>query len=296
MPAASITANAIACTNEGRYPLRIGIVGTENSHADHYVRLFNVDRRFGDHRVTALTGGETDRNRELAATGAIEAIHATPEELVGAVDAAIVCSRDGGNHPAEAGPLLRAAIPVMVDKPLACTVEGATQILEAAREGGVPVTSYSALRFAPELQAFTGTPDLVFCSGPADPASEYGGIFFYGIHVAEIALELAGRRPVTDIRVAHTESAVSIEARAGSIRVLLECEKPGSRPDTAWRVRTSTASGLQAADIRLGPHYVDPAVETFVTMLDTGRAPLSEAELLAPVELLSTVDTALRTP
>lgn len=277
--------------------MRIGIIGTENSHADHYVRHFNTERRFGSHRVTALSGGPGERNRELAEKGGIEQIVAAPSDLVGRVDAAIVCSRDGANHPAEALPLLTARRPVLIDKPLACDVAGAQSVLSAAREARVPVASFSALRLAAETRCIaaglTEGPEFLSVAGPADPASEYGGLFFYGIHVVELALALAPGRPVEDITVTDVDSTVVITARAGRTRLLLEFDKPGFRTDTSWRVRAVGSFAPVAAEIRLGADYIAPVAQEFVTMLDTGRSPLSEPELLAPVEILAAANAQL---
>ncbi|HVX44019.1 MAG TPA: Gfo/Idh/MocA family oxidoreductase [Mycobacteriales bacterium] len=277
--------------------MRIGIIGTENSHADHYVRHFNTERRFGSHGVTALSGGDSDRNRDLAAQGGIEQIVAEPSDLIGKVDAAIVCSRDGAKHPEQARPLLAARLPVLIDKPLACDVAGAQSVLSTAREARVPVASFSALRLAEETRRIaTGLPDvpeLVAVAGPADRTSEYGGLFFYGIHVVELALALAPGRPVEDVAVADVDSSVVITARAGRTRLLLEFDKPGVRSDASWRVRALGPFAPVAAEIRLGSDYIAPVAQEFVTMLDTGRSPLPEAELLAPVEILAQANSEL---
>lgn len=273
--------------------MRIGIIGTENSHADHYIRHFNTERRFGSHRITALAGGPGERNQALAEKGAIDDVVAEPADLLGRVDAAIICSRDGNRHPAEALPLLSARMPVLIDKPLACDMAGAQSILSAARESRVPVASFSALRLAEETRKLAGgdVPEVVSVAGPADATSEYGGLFFYGIHVVELALALAPGRPIEEITVADVDTAVVVTARAGATRLLLEFDKPEVRAGTSWRVRT--VGPTAAAEIRLGTDYVAPVAAALATMLDTGRAPLSEAELLAPVEILATANAAL---
>jgi predicted dehydrogenase len=279
--------------------VRIGIVGTENSHADHYVRNFNEHKRYGDHRIVALSGGRSERNEKLAGAGGIEQIVENPADLIGRIDAAIVCSRDGRQHRAEAIALLDASIPVLVDKPLACDVPDAQAILDAAHRAKVAVSSSSALRWADattELAARLGQgsrPDLVAVTGPADPASEYGGIFFYGIHVVEIALALVPDRPVTGIAVEALSDTVVVTALAGGTRLLLELVRPDSRNQVPWRVVTAGPSGSIVEEIRLGEDYAAPSMDVFVEMLDSGRSPLTDDELLAPVRLLSTVAEAL---
>lgn len=276
--------------------MRIGIVGTENSHADHFVRHFNTEERYPGHRIAALAGGRSERNTELARAGDISQIVDGPGDLLGLVDAAIVCSRDGGRHRAEATTLLDASLPVLVDKPLACDVPDAQAILDTARQRGVPVTSYSALRFAAETTGFAGRlrgkPELVTVRGPADQGSQYGGIFFYGIHIVEIALALLPGQSLTDIRVATVADTVVVSALAGATRVLLEFVKPdgGTVP---WRMVAQGPDYLVAEELRLGPEYTRPGADVFASMLDSGTAPLSDDELLEPVRVLSTVAGAL---
>jgi predicted dehydrogenase len=279
--------------------VRIGIVGTENSHTDHYIRHFNTERRFGDHRVTVLAGGNSERNQALAAAGSIEQLVDEAAGLVGAVDAAIICSRDGNKHPGQAVPLLRAGCPVFVDKPLACDVPAARSILTAAHDGGVPVTSFSSLRLVPETVEFANRlaagspPEVLYVGGPADKTSEYGGMFYYGIHVVELALALAPARPIEAVSVSEVESAVVVSAQVGPTRLLMEFDKPGARTATSWRAQAVGPDGLSVVDIRLTPDYVASGSEVFAAMLDSGEPPLSDSELLVPVELLQTVNAAL---
>ncbi|MFD5505935.1 Gfo/Idh/MocA family oxidoreductase, partial [Streptomyces sp. NPDC127061] len=166
--------------------MRIGIVGTDNSHVDQIVRHLNGDGATGDARVVALSGGRGRRNVALAATGGIAEIVDEPAGLIGLVDAVVVADRDGANHRQQAIPLLAAGLPVFVDKPLSRTVADARAMIDTARAHSAPLTSSSALRWIPDTEALVarsaqgGTPQLVVVSGPADPDGDHGGIFFYG--------------------------------------------------------------------------------------------------------------------
>ncbi|MCX5105262.1 Gfo/Idh/MocA family oxidoreductase [Streptomyces sp. NBC_00053] len=99
--------------------MRIGIVGTDNSHVDQIVRHLNVGKAGGDARVVALGGGRGRRNDALAAVGGIAAVVDEPAALIALVDAVVVADRDGANHRQQAIPFLAAGLPVFVDKPLA---------------------------------------------------------------------------------------------------------------------------------------------------------------------------------
>ena len=274
--------------------MRIGIVGTENSHADHYIRHFNTEADYPGHRVVALSGGPNDRNRQLAKAGDIADIVQEPAELIGLVDAAIVCSRDGRKHRAEATVLLDASMPVLVDKPLACDLEDAQAILDTAARRGVPVTSFSALRYARQVTDIKlADPDLLAITGPADATSPYGGIFFYGIHIAEIALALAPGRPIGEVSVQNLDDAVIATTRAGKTTIMLEFVKPDTRTEVPWRIVAASNGRLLAEQIRLDADYARPSIDVFAAMLDSGTAPLSDAELLAPVRILSALVPAI---
>jgi GFO/IDH/MocA oxidoreductase family protein len=277
--------------------MRIGIVGTENSHADHYVRHFNTDGDYPGHRVVALAGGRSERNVTLAEAGGIEHIVDSPEQLVGLVDAGIVCSRDGGQHRAEASALLDAGLTVLVDKPLACSVSDAEAILELAHKRNVPVTSFSALRFSSRTTEWasrlTAEPDTLIITGPADPTSQYAGIFFYGIHVVEIAQALTKGRLWHGIAVQDLEDAVVATAQAGQTRIILEFVKPNTRTETQWRMVASGPAGLIAENLKLDADYARPSIDVFAEMLNSGKAPLTDEELLAPVRALSAIAEAL---
>lgn len=277
--------------------MRIGIVGTENSHADHYVRHFNTDKDYPGHRVVALAGGGSERNLKLAEAGGIEHIVDGPEQLVGLIDAGIVCSRDGGQHRAEASALLGAGLPVLVDKPLACSVPDAEAILELAHKHNVPVTSFSALRFSTRTTEWATRldtePDTLIVTGPADPASQYAGIFFYGIHVVEIAQALTKGRLWHGIEVVDLPDAVVATAQAGRTRLVLEFVKPDTRTETQWRMVAAGPDSLIAENLKLDADYARPSIDVFAEMLNSGKAPLSDEELLAPVRALSTIAEAL---
>jgi predicted dehydrogenase len=86
------------------------------------------------------------RDRVAAAHGCASV--AEPRDLIGRVDAAVVAAPTG-LHAAVALPLLEAGIDLMVEKPLAATVEDARAIMIAARRFGRIVTVGHVERFNP---------------------------------------------------------------------------------------------------------------------------------------------------
>ncbi|MEU3655482.1 Gfo/Idh/MocA family oxidoreductase [Streptomyces sp. NPDC032161] len=280
--------------------MRIGIVGTENSHVDHIVDHLNVRRAGGDARVVALSGGRGPRNEALAATGGTTRIVDAPSDLLGLVDAVVVADRNGAHHRDHAIPFLAEGLPVFVDKPLACTVEDAQAMIDAALAHDAPLTSSSALRWIPDAEALAarstrgGRPHLVVVSGPADPESEHGGIFFYGIHPVDLALRLAPGE-ISDVRTDTTDTTVTASFTAGGTRVVVNLVKPTGTHQIPFHGMTFTQGTMAEQTLALDAHYCVPGLEAFLGMVRTGRPPIAYADLLRPVQVLESVATALRT-
>ncbi|QNA91394.1 MULTISPECIES: Gfo/Idh/MocA family oxidoreductase [unclassified Microbacterium] len=273
----------------------VAIVGIENSHAEEIIRYLNVERPAGvPVRVVALVAGEPDRTRELAELGGIERIVAESSDLLGSVDALIVTSRDGALHRAHAVPFLEAGTPVWVDKPLAASVADAQAIVAAAERGGTVLTSSSALRWVADTDAIAegltsiGELQAVTVTGPADAASPYSGIFFYGIHVADVAQRLVPGDPEA-IDLQRLPSGVVARYRVGGVLVTLEFIRPDGDGQVPFRATAVGGHGVVSRDIVLGADYVQPGVDAFARMLATGAAPIPTAQLLAPIAVLETV-------
>lgn len=282
---------------------RIGFIGTENSHTDHFIRFLNAEGRHPGFRAVALAGGHNERNATLAQQGDISLVVDGPEELLGRVDAAIISSRDGARHRTEAEPLLRAGMPVLVDKPLATSVEDAEAIVAAAQLGGAPLVSASALRFVPEIAELAdpgqrGELRALHVIGPADPDSEYSGLFFYGIHHVETALELLGKPVVAPESITASVhrggDTVTALLRIGDVDVHLTFVTPGEGTRVPFFAVAVGDRGVVARELTLGPDYNAPALERFVAAVQAGTAPTEPGPLVSPVVVLSTVTEALR--
>ena len=159
------------------------------------------------------------------------------------VDAAIVCSRDGRKHREQATTLLDASSGPGRQAAGMRAFPTRRRFWMPRIGPGSPSARIRALRWAAPVTELAAKlaqgdpPDLVAVTGPADASSEYGGIFFYGIHVVEIASMLAPERPIEDVSVTDLGDTVVVTARAGSTRLLLEMVRPDSRkqvPSARW--------------------------------------------------------------
>ncbi|MGD8239432.1 MAG: Gfo/Idh/MocA family oxidoreductase [Armatimonadota bacterium] len=178
--------------------LKVGIVSLESTHVDAYCKLLNSDAgldgmRVEGARVTALCRHEDppQRVQELRQAYGIEQVCETPTEMLPHVDVAMILARDGDLHRGQALPFLNAGTPTFVDKPFAHSMGDAHTMVQRARDNGAPLMSCSSLRYAVELAGMQseirqlGPISHCHCSGP-------GELFFYGVHLVEMAHTLLG--------------------------------------------------------------------------------------------------------
>jgi predicted dehydrogenase len=298
-PAGASSPAAETARKHRRRAVRIGLIGTDNSHAEDFLHMLNEAGRHPGFRVVGLWGAAADRTRTLAHRFGVPQVVAEPGDLVGKVDAAMVVDRHGGEHLSHARPFLDAGLPVFVDKPLACSIAAAEDILDCARRSGSIVTSASALRWQPDTEDLAaqilalGGPLAVVATGSFDPDSTYGGAFFYGIHPVELALQLSGAG-IEDIAIDRCRrDAVVMSCRAGAVRVVVCLVRPAAGEEVSFHAQVVCPGGVLARQIRLAADYMAPVLDRFISMLRTRSAPLSDSELLAPVRLMAAADIAL---
>jgi predicted dehydrogenase len=203
--------------------LRLGIVDFDSSHCIEYTRRVNhvglsADQYVDGARVVAGWPGTSDMSPEridgfrvqMADVG-VEIVDSA-EALVGRIDAVLILSLCGSAHLSRVRPFLEAGIPAYVDKPFACTVADAVEMVELARRTGTLLLHASALRFADEVHEFRrlssrlGAVHGLLAYGPAKRAPGNPGLLHYGIHAIEVLYALMG--PGCErVTAAHTDGA-----------------------------------------------------------------------------------------
>lgn len=282
--------------------MRIGITGTENSHAEHFIRILNVGSAHPGVRVTALSGGRSERNLQLVEQGGIDVLVERPQDLLGHVDAVIITDRDGALHPAQAIHFLDNGVPTFVDKPLATSLEDARRVVMAAARSGTPLASFSAMRFVPPVVALAdemrgwGTISRVEVSGPASVDSEHSGLFFYGIHCVEIALQLLASGgdvlSPADVAVADLPGERRLTANIADTAVAVRFLSPAVHGHTPFQVVVEGERGWAQREILVDSDYLAPTVERFVAVLSGKTSPQPYASLFAPVALIESAQHA----
>ncbi len=280
---------------------KLGILGSDNTHADAFSKLANLEAginglRIEDVRVTHIYGTDPQRTEEVAQNGNIPNIVSAPEEMIDAVDGVLCVWRHGGKHLADTLPFLKAGIPAFVDKPLACSVRDATALIDAAEKAGVGLTSFSTLRFErttvqyiEDLKANAGELTAGMSTGPADLESEYGGVFFYGIHAVELMNAVWGYGCESVAAVAHQGNAVAV---CKFDRGALVTVNMLGNAKYAFHLVAFGKDGWKHHAVDAGACYYD-GMQVFMEVLRTGQWKFTREQLLEPVKVLSAIDRSL---
>lgn len=208
--------------------LRLGIVDFDSSHSIEFTRRFNhagvdVDQCVNGARVVLGCPGTSAMSperipgfiNEIRDCG-VEIVDA-PEDMIGRIDAVLVLSLCGSDHLPRVRPFLEAGIPAYVDKPFACSLADAEEMVRLSREHDVLMFHSSALPFSEEVEAFRrrseqyGRVHGAMTYGPAKRADGNPGLFHYGIHAVALlyALMEPGCESVTTNYTADAETVTA---------------------------------------------------------------------------------------
>lgn len=276
--------------------IRIGIIGAENTHTVGYGKLFNIENKFPGITVDYVWG-ETDKFAEKAAAkGQIPNIVTDPLEMIGKIDALIVDHRHAKYHLKAALPFVKAKIPTFIDKPFCYRVEEGKKFLEIAREYGTPVSSYSSAAqnnktfdIRAQVEMMDDIEQVVMI-GPADIASKYGGIFFYGVHMVQPMLNIFGE-DVESVRVNRDEKKATGSVRFSSgLLATLVFTKARNRATYVVRKEGIVLLKPRVEESDPPKHYRE-----IVEMFRSGKEPKIHESILKSVAVLEALEKSVET-
>jgi hypothetical protein len=281
---------------------RLGIVGTDTSHASAFTKMLNDDPAQADHIagarvVAAFKGGSGDIEEshsrveryaeELRSKWGVEIV---PDiaTLLTKVDAVLIESTDGRIHLEQARPVIAAHKPMFIDKPLASTLEDAREIARLAAEAKVPWFSSSSLRFGAigvsmKLPDITGV--FTWGPGPFEP-HHYLDLSWYAVHPIEVLYTIMGRGCVSVTRTAGEFGDVIVgrwsDGRIGTVNAIRPYSDYGAVVIRGREVVESRPKASAATDYR-------PLVLQIVKFFQTGAPPVPNQETL---EMFAFMDAA----
>ncbi|MFA5342255.1 MAG: Gfo/Idh/MocA family oxidoreductase [Clostridia bacterium] len=275
---------------------RVGMLGTENSHALAFAKEICLKEEYRDFKITAFYALEKAPSEAIIdkcdLTGAV--IVDDPLEMMDMVDCVIVTNRHGKYHESCALPFIEKGKPAFIDKPFTIDPAEARNILRTAKEKNVPITGGSGCKYSPQIlelkklveenafgKIYSGVMNF-----PASTQSEYGGLYFYASHLVEMTLAVYGMDML----------AVSAFINNGHITAIAHYNKYDiTMQFAASKKYTSVIYGETDVDVR----YLDMSsiftveFDHFVHMVRTGKSPLSEDELLMPVLVMNAIEKSL---
>jgi hypothetical protein len=281
--------------------LNIGIVGLDTSHCPAFTSILN-DRRnevhlSGGQVVAAYPGGSQafshSRNRVQGFTQQLQdeygvQIYDDISTLARHVDAILLESVDGRQHLAQFEQLAIGK-PVYIDKPFATTTADAYAMADIAAQTGTPIMSCSSLRYAAGLAGLDeGTTVLAAeAFGPAALLPDYPGLFWYGIHGAEILFSFMGASCASARCIAYPDLDVVIgeweDGRMGILR--------GTRiEDKQFGCVLHTDDGTRCGLAGRQPPYYYLLLRQVMAFFQTGVSPIDVRETLDIVAFLEAAE------
>lgn len=303
--------------------IRIGLVGTNNTHGHQFAGFINGWRedvpiptrwKHGplpqfydwaktlrrlelagevpaeDARVTRLWSESPDTEGALIAQACgIDSLVDSPQDATRDVDAVLLLTDDPVTRFELAAPVLRAGLPMFIDKPLAPDAETLRRLGELAERHNTPWFSGSALRYSPSLAALRDRLPAEIGAPTAAYVQCSGWIEEYGIHALEILNALLGH----DI---HKIDGLSLPGRssaliqyADGVTAMLETVAASLDPPAQVIVWGNKGSlHWHCRDIHTAIHNLTTA---FLDMTRTHKPPTPPTETLQLAHIALTLNT-----
>jgi len=278
---------------------RIGMIGLDTSHVIGFTKLIN-DRveDYGCKVVVGYPGGSPDVassasrvkgfTEQLRDKFGVEIVD-TIEELCGKVDGVMLESVDGRPHLKQARPVIKAGLPLFVDKPMAGSLADVIEIFRLAEENNVPCWSSSSLRFSPGVVDAGDDPNIggvLGCStyGPCSLESHHPDLYWYGVHGVEMLFTIMGPgcQTVTRTQTDGYEFVVGVwqGGKIGTFRGLRK-GKSGYGA-TIFGAKSIVPAGRYAG--------YGPMIDEVVKFFKTGSIPVPAQETIEIFAFMSAAD------
>lgn len=270
--------------------IRVGITGTECSHAAEFVASLAGQSRV---QLVACLPGE---GQPVPGVDVVSDM----AELVRGVDAVAIFDRDPRRHAALVLPALAAGCRTFVDKPMTSDLGQARELVDAAARAGVGLTSFSALRYLPQVDRWhqlveqarqqTGMA-AVSAVGPADPDGPHAGAWFYGVHVPEMLRGLV--QGLVEVTVEADRSRVRASGLTpDGVEVSMTLVDDNDHPFTLGAV--DARGNSQLTTLEVGADYYAGAAQELIGFLAGDTPSVSVESMFASLDATERMVNAWR--
>lgn len=277
--------------------MKIGIIGAENSHTIAIATILNVEKKIKDCSVEYVWGETHEFAKEAAKKGKIPKVVKDPSDMLGKVDAVCVDHRHAKFHLKAVKPFVEKGIPTFVDKPFCYRASEGKAFLALAKKKGTPVTSFSVLTHQASFAAFTKKlPEIgpllsASTYGPCDLKSQWGGVFFYGIHQVDMVLHAFGFDVASVLISKNGLNATGQLFYPSGLIVTMALIKEGS---PGFGIGAVGAKGTLGTSIKMDKSPYLTGVKAFVNMFKSRKEPLTYEQMLKPVQVLEALEKSVK--
>jgi len=276
--------------------IRIGIIGAENSHTVGFGKMFNIEKKFPGCEVRYVWG-ETEAFAQRAVTeGAIPNMVKDPLEMLGKIDALIIDHRHAKFHLPAALPFVKEGIPAFIDKPFCYRTAEGKEFLEIARKANAPVTSYSTiahtdvtLDLRKQIDAMEGIQHVIRYGIVSDIHSQWGGVFFYGVHTIQPLMYMFGE-DIERVRVSENGGnyTASLAFGSGLMATLIFTK-------SKYEWKTFVVQKNETMELASQVNESDPpkCYSDMVEMFRTGKEPRTHQSILNCVSVLEALEKSV---
>jgi len=282
-----------------RAQLRLGIIGTDSTHAEEFTRILNdtdaKDHLPGARVVVAYRGGNPlvalSRDRIASISEALQHRWKIPfvdriRDLCPRVDGLLLLSVDASSRPHEFAEAATCGKPIFVDKPFASSLAAAISLAAYAASHHVLWFSASAMRFVvPKLKSGNTCGADVWGPGALGSDSSLD-LSWYGIHSISILYALLGpgAESVTRLHTAHSDvlTATWKDGHVGVVHLF--------RPDFPFGATAFLDNRSSETFANLQIDYA-PLLKAIEGFMRGGEPPVSAEETL---EIMAFMDAAQR--
>lgn len=288
--------------------LKLGMIGLDTSHCQAFADLLNNKNNphyvEGGQVVAAYPGGSDifslSKNRVEQITAEMKdkfniKIVETIEEAADNVDAVFLESVDGRQHLEQFEKIVEFGKPVFIDKPFTTSVEDAKRILELSDKFKTPVYSCSAIHYAKGIEEIAVDRKVLGCEtfGPMAILDDFPGLFWYGIHSADILFSKMGRG-CCEVVTHHTETADVVtgiwdDGRVGTLYGY-RMEGLGTFGCTVF-----TEGGIFHSLVQTEPPYYALMMPHIVEFFRSGKSPIDLKETLEITAFLEAANKSRQT-
>lgn len=281
--------------------IKIGILGSENTHALHFAKYINLPDSEGkfaheDIRITHIFGFDFEQAKKVAQEANIENVVEDYKSMLGEVDAAMILFRDGKYHYQYALPFVERGLPVWVDKPFTVNPLEALSLIKLAEGKKVALSGGSCCKWVADIAKLKEK----VTSGEIKPISatmnfaiyidsEHSGIHFYAPHLVEMVAEVFGYN-VLSVYAARKNADLTAIFEYENINVLLVFT-PAARKYSCYIIEQdqNTLYNIEMADLSKA------GMEDFITAIKTGTPKNPPINLYYCTVIVNAIEQSMKT-